>query len=251
MKVIFIHHSCFVVEADEKVLIFDYFTGDRIKGYHFGGVLPDYTPDTPIYVFASHKHPDHFDMDVLHMSEKYADIHYILSKDCRMSPNFLAKHGFSPELKDRITYVTPREKYEVDGVKIETLRSTDAGVAWYVEVNGIHIYHAGDLNDWYWDGAGELANGDMTRKYRSEIQRLSKKKVHIAFVPLDPRQGRYGRRGMDYFLENVDADYIFPMHMWQDYSGISSYKKMISNAAMADRIIEITDENQTFEIAVK
>ena len=24
MKVIFIHHSCFVVEADEKVFIFDY-----------------------------------------------------------------------------------------------------------------------------------------------------------------------------------------------------------------------------------
>ena len=28
MQVIFIHHSCFLVEVDEKVLIFDWFAGD-------------------------------------------------------------------------------------------------------------------------------------------------------------------------------------------------------------------------------
>ena len=41
MQVIFIHHSCFLVEVDEKVLIFDWFDGDRVEGYHFGGVLPE------------------------------------------------------------------------------------------------------------------------------------------------------------------------------------------------------------------
>ena len=28
MQVIFIHHSCFLVEVDEKVLIFDWFDGE-------------------------------------------------------------------------------------------------------------------------------------------------------------------------------------------------------------------------------
>lgn len=88
MQVIFIHHSCFLVEVDEKVLIFDWFAGDRIKGYTFHGVIPEYEPDTPVYVFASHKHQDHFDMDVPHWAEKYKNIHYILSKDCKMSPHF-------------------------------------------------------------------------------------------------------------------------------------------------------------------
>ena len=77
MQVIFIHHSCFLVEVDEKVLIFDWFDGDRVAGYHFGGVLPEYEPDTPVYVFASHKHRDHFDMDVLHLAEKYPKIRFI------------------------------------------------------------------------------------------------------------------------------------------------------------------------------
>ena len=38
MQVIFIHHSCFLVEVDEKVLIFDWFAGNRIRGYTFHGM---------------------------------------------------------------------------------------------------------------------------------------------------------------------------------------------------------------------
>ena len=33
MQVIFIHHSCFLVEVDDLVLIFDYFGGERIEVY--------------------------------------------------------------------------------------------------------------------------------------------------------------------------------------------------------------------------
>lgn len=69
MQVIFIHHSCFLVEVDDLVLIFDYFGGDRVNGFHFTGKIPDYAPDTKIYMFASHKHQDHFDMDILRWSE--------------------------------------------------------------------------------------------------------------------------------------------------------------------------------------
>lgn len=40
MIVTFVHHSCFVVEMKERVLIFDYFRDGRVKGYQFTGVLP-------------------------------------------------------------------------------------------------------------------------------------------------------------------------------------------------------------------
>lgn len=248
MQVIFIHHSCFLIEVDEKVLIFDWFDGDRMEGYHFGGVLPEYEPDTPVYVFASHKHRDHFDMDVLRWAKKYSDIHYIFSKDCKMSPHFLEKHGFSAEIAKKILYVSPCEKYKLDDLNIETLRSTDAGVAFYVETNGVGLYHAGDLNDWKWEGAGDLINGMMASNYRGQIRRLSNKKIHLAFVPADPRLGQYQFAGLDYFLEHTDADYVFPMHMWQDYAGIREYRRRISNAAMAERVVEIVHENQVFPI---
>lgn len=248
MQVIFIHHSCFVIEVDEKVLIFDWFDGDRVEGFHFGGVLPVYEPDTPVYVFASHKHRDHFDMDVLHLAGQYPNIHFIFSKDCKMSPNFLKKHGFAPEINEKITYVGAGAKYDVGGLQIETLRSTDVGVAFYVETNGAAFFHAGDLNNWKWDGAGDLVNGMMETNYKAQIRRLSDKKIHLAFIPMDPRQKQYQFLGVDYFLKHTDADYIFPMHMWKDYSGIAEYKKQISNAVMASRIVDIKCENQIFEI---
>ena len=30
---------------------------------------------------------------------------------------------------------------------------------------------------------------------------------------------------MAYFMKNVEADYVFPMHMWQDYSAIEKYNE--------------------------
>ena len=135
-----------------------------------------------------------------------------------------------------------------DDLEIETLRSTDAGVAFYVKTNGASFYHAGDLNNWKWDGAGELVNGIMETNYKNQIKKLAKKDINLAFVPFDPKLGMYQSLGMEYFLENTNAEYVFPMHMWQDYSGIQPFIKRLSNQAMADRIVPIVHENQVFEI---
>ena len=246
MQVIFIHHSCFLVEVDDLVLIFDYFGGDRVNGFHFTGKIPDYAPDTKIYMFASHKHQDQFDMDILRWSEKYTNIHYILSKDIRISPHFLQKHGIDPGVRKKVTFVSANNHYEVDDLKIQTLLSTDAGVAFYVNVRGVSIFHAGDLNDWKMEHVGELINGKQERTFRHEIRKLADKPVNFAFVPMDPRLGPYQTLGIDFVLKNTDAEFVFPMHMWQDYSAIREYKKHITNLGMADRVIEIERENQVF-----
>lgn len=246
MQIVFIHHSCFLVEIDDKVLIFDYFAGDRVNGYNFTGKIPTYEPDTPIYMFASHCHQDHFDMDILSWAERYTNIKYILSKDIRISPNFLKKHNINPQVRNRVTFVSHDKEYEVDGIKISTLNSTDAGVAYYVDVNGATFFHAGDLNDWRMEGIGELMNGRMNKNFRHQISKLKDKPINVAFFPLDSRIGNYTFEGIDYFVKNTDAEYIFPMHMWQDYSKIKEYKKRLTNKEMADRIIEIERENQNF-----
>ena len=246
MQIIFIHHSCFLVELDDKVLIFDYFDGDKVEGMHFTGKLPSYEPDTKIYMFASHSHKDHYDMDILRLADKYPNIHYIFSKDIRISPHFLSKHGIDPAVRDRVTFVSPDNTYHVDDLDIMTLRSTDAGVAFYVTSNGVSLFHAGDLNDWEWDGAGDLINGRVRRAFRHEIKKLSEKPINVAFFPMDPKLMEYQFKGFDFFLQNTSAEFVFPMHMWQDYSGIIEYKKRLSNKDKADRVIEIERENQTF-----
>lgn len=246
MQIIFIHHSCFLVELDDKVLIFDYFDGDKVQGMHFTGKLPSYEPDTKIYMFASHSHKDHYDMDILRLTDKYPNIHYVFSRISVSVRIFLSKHGIDPAVRDRVTFVSPDNTYHVDDLDIMTLRSTDAGVAFYVASNGVSLFHAGDLNDWEWDGAGDLINGRVRRAFRHEIKKLSEKPINVAFFPMDPKLMEYQFKGFDFFLQNTSAEFVFPMHMWQDYSGITEYKKRLSNKEMADRVIEIERENQTF-----
>ncbi len=247
MKVIFLHHSSFLVELAHTVLLFDYFNGSRVNGYHFTGTIPKMDTDKDFYVLSSHSHQDHFDMDNLKLAAQYPRIHFIFSKDCKMSSNFLKKHGYSEDIKDKITYVSPGKKYEQENLIIRTLASTDAGVAFCVLAEGIHIYHAGDLNWWYWEGAGDLVNGRMERDFKREMRKIQNEHFHLAFVPLDPRQEKDAFKGFGYFMQNIDADHVFPMHMWQDYSLIEAYKTRTDNDYFLSRIADITKENEVFE----
>ena len=50
MKVTYIHHSSFMAELEHAALLFDYFEGE----------IPAVEGDKPLFVFASHRHGDHF-----------------------------------------------------------------------------------------------------------------------------------------------------------------------------------------------
>lgn len=104
------------------------------------------------------------------------------------------------------------------------------------------------LHNWYFEGAGELINGKMENGFKSALRRLEGRHINLAFVVLDGRLGMNTNRGLDYFMRHVNADYIFPMHMWQEYRLIEDYKKMCFNARYTERIMDITEENQVFEL---
>ena len=97
-------------------------------------------------------------------------------------------------------------------------------------------YHAGDLNDWYWDGEPKADNQRLTSAYHVEIRKIKGMHFDAAFVPLDPRQGDHYADGILYFLKNIDCNVIFPMHYWNDANVIKrfiteypQYKSRIKN----------------------
>ena len=249
MIITFVHHSCFVVETDERVMIFDYFKKGNMHGYEFTGELPEFDPNKKIDVFASHFHQDHFDLEILRWADQYKNISYILSKDIKLSNRYLEKNGIPAKVKEKITFVTYGKHYKIDGMEIRTLRSTDVGVAYLIHAEGKCYYHGGDLNLWKWEGAGELVNGKESRAYRYEINKLRDELIDVAFVPVDSRQKQYATEGLKYFMENVNAKVIFPMHMWQDYSPIAVYKSMTANGAFARRLVDISGENESYELS--
>lgn len=254
MKVNYIHHSSFFVQFEKRVLVFDYYDGKSAGECCYEGRMPEFPEDTELYVFASHGHRDHFDMEVLKWSYRYPNIHYIFAKEIKKKLGNSALQRIFPDrdiqkIKETIYYMKPAEQLEVAGVKVETLLSTDSGVAFLVTCEGKKIYHAGDLNWWHWEGESEEDNLYQEKTYKEQIGLLSEKCIDVAFVVLDPRQGKDMFQGIDYFVHHVKAEYVVPMHMWKQYEYIQAYKSFLAeqgaeDRALAEHIVELTVENQ-------
>ena len=193
MQIIFIHHSCFLVELDDKVLIFDYFDGDKVEGMHFTGKLPSYEPDTKIYMFASHSHKDHYDMDILRLTGKYPNIHYVFSKDIRISPHFLSKHGIDPTVRDRVTFVSPDNTYHVETVVLLSHKKADSY---------IHI----DVE--FGEGEGKIPVDSIAK--RAEAYK-PKEKVTYKMIK-EYIEAKYGFKVHTAYIAEVKRDLGLPMY---------------------------------------
>jgi len=238
MKITYLYHSGFAVELDEHVLVFDYMRGR----------LPEFDGEKKICFFASHKHPDHFVFDIFDCYGKYEKLRYFLSTDIKLSDQYLKRNGVDPSVKSLITNVGKNRTLDFEDIRIETLRSTDEGVAFLVETEGKSIYHAGDLNWWHWEGEADAWNIGMERDYKKEISLIAGRHFDVAFVPLDPRlEGAYDL-GMNEFLKNTDTDHVFPMHMWDKYDIIGKYKRSAGGSQYAHKVMEISEPAQEFII---
>lgn len=242
MKVTYIYHSCFLVELENTILLFDWFKGD----------LPELNPRKDIYVFSSHKHHDHFDMKIFELLKNYPKVHYVFSKDIRLSPNYLEKNGVDLSVREAITFVGKNKEVEVGGqdnkLQIKTLTSTDEGVAFVIACEGKKIYHAGDLNWWSWPGEETDELSKMEKDYTREIDKLKDEFFDVAFVVLDPRQQDYYWWGFDYFMRVANPAHVFPMHCWDQYNIIQSLKEESCAKEYLTKIITIDQENQVFSI---
>ena len=233
MKITYIQHSGFAVELADKVLIFDYYKGE----------LPSFESDRDVYVFVSHRHYDHFQRSIFQWAEEFPRITYILSGDVKE-----AVPSSAP--KEKIHFVGSGERLRIgDGegtFLVETLRSTDEGVAFVVETEGRTIYHAGDLNWWHWEEETDRYNQLMKKAYQKEIGKLEGLHIDAAFVPLDPRLGKEYYWGLDWFMRHTDTDIVFPMHMQGQYGLYERLMEEKTSAGYRDRVAHITGEGQVF-----
>ena len=231
MKVTYIHHSAFLVETETACLLFDYFTGE----------VPEIPADKPLYVLASHRHGDHFSEVIFDLAREHEKIVFILSSD-------IWTKRVPAELRDRAVSLAPDQNWSDEVLQVETYKSTDEGVAFWCKVDGLDIYHAGDLNHWYWEGEDEQWNRDMTAAYRAEIEKMRGRKADVALLPLDPRLEQWFYLGVDDWMKVADADWIFPMHFWEQFDVAVRLKGLECSAAYRDRIVEISERGQGFEI---
>ena len=119
-----------------------------------------------------------------------------------MDKPWLAKKGASADVLEKSVSMRGSERCcPLPGVTVETLPSTDEGVAFLVTADGKTIFHAGDLNWWHWEGEPDPWNSDMEKAFQVYAEPLRGRAIDLAMLPLDPRLNRDGFRGPKHFLE--------------------------------------------------
>lgn len=229
MNVTFIHHSSFLVETEPCYLLFDYYDGR----------IPAMDPGKPLYVLTSHGHPDHYSPAVYNAGEPGQTIRYLFSTD-------IPKSSVPKELLPGVVFLKSRDTWRDDLVSVETLRSTDKGAAFWVHAGGKELYHAGDLNDWYWsDGPKDKA---LEQRYIRELERIRGRTADAAFIPFDPRLEQKAVLGVDLYMKAADARVIFPMHFWNLFEIIKTVKQLPETAPYRDRIMDVEWDGQLFTV---
>ena len=207
--VTFFHHSGFSVAVGKTLLIFDYWRGQD-------GALPDaaqlknedFQGYDAVLVFVSHDHEDHFDDVIYSWDDRRLPISYIISSDLP-----LGKRG---------KRVNPGDVFQERNAEIRVFDSTDKGVSFYVTVDGLHIFHAGDLNLWHWRDESTLREIAQAEKaFKAAMTPLEGLPVDIAMFPVDPRMGGYYDAGANYYIMSVKPRLFIPMH-WQGRAEVAS-----------------------------
>lgn len=238
MNITYIGHSGFLVETETENYLFDYYKGQ----------IPEMERDKPLFVFASHRHEDHFNPQIFKLADRYSKVTFVLSYDIKVKPFHLQRWQVGEEILEKIVTVRANEEYDLGAFLLQTLKSTDAGVAFLLSTSAGTIYHAGDLNWWYWEGDDKQSANNMAAAYRREIQKLTDVSIDVAFVPLDPRLGAGYYLGLEYLLQNVQVRMVFPMHFWGDFSVTERFRKEGHGAGKSDRIRELKKEGESFTI---
>lgn len=231
-NVTYLNHSGFLVETENYYLLFDYYSQN--KRYTLGD-LKKFKEKTWI-IFVSHAHNDHFDEEILKFQGKLKPLGYVLSSDIttKLVPNM-----------ESIS-VTPDNSYRFMGADISTLRSNDEGVAFLVSVDGLVIYHGGDLNWWHWNGESKEFNNDIAEQYCSEIDKLLNKSIDVAMLPVDLRLEDKYIWGLDYFMKNISAKQVFPMHFWKKFEVSDMLKNNPVTESYRSNLVSISHENEEF-----
>jgi len=193
-----IGHSGFYAELENHVLIFDYSEG----------TLPPLPEKKKVFVFVSHRHPDHFNPDIFSLCKSHPNVTYFISDDI-----------YESRVKESIPFgyqmVHPGDDlFITTRFRVKALPSTDCGVAFLVGVNGRNIFHAGDLNAWVWEGMTENEVYGMTRRFAEYTSSLKPFNIDTAFLPLDTRQGIYSFLGFDYYMRHFKIAHAIPMHFF-------------------------------------
>ncbi len=250
MKLTYIFHSGFAIEAERCILVFDYWMDPCNVMQNILGSAK------PLYVFASHFHEDHFTREILEWRNRKDNITYLLSKD-------ILKHRRAGKEEADI-WLAKGSSWADNRISVKALGSTDSGVSYIIEVEGKRIFHAGDLNNWYARFLSNAIPGQTIyseefeenidpiaheKQYLGELKDIRKvaDSFDIVMFPIDGRIGNGYTLGGRQFIERFKVGLFVPMHFVAcGFESAWRMKEFTDNKNIP--LWEIAKEGETIEI---
>lgn len=213
MTVRYIYHSCFVVENDDTIVVFDYWKDPL-------GYLHDILASTQktVYIFVSHFHDDHYNAEILQWGR--GDSRITTKPRLMLSYDTVRKRRVPRAIVRDI--MNPERFYEDEFLRANYYRSTDIGVAVALTFSdGSTVFHSGDLNNWYFTEGNRLkvSLDEMEGMYMSVVRMIRADIPHFTHVmlPIDPRLESNMLRSSMQWLNKIYTDNFYPMHFWHQY----------------------------------
>ncbi len=232
VKITYLYNSGFIIETTQYLLLFDYYKEDAKKEGRGGSIHKQLlNTEKKVIIFASHNHTDHFNPVILEWMDQRTDLHYVLSDDIKPG-----------RISEQIKMIAPYEQLKIDDLNVKTYGSTDQGVSFLVNLDGLTIFHSGDLNWWYWwdDTKEEIDKAEQW--FKEEIEKIKGEKIDLAFFPVDPRLEHNYSVGGEYFIQQLHPKVLIPMHFGTDFEITEKFAKLMKKANT--RVIELGSSPQ-------
>ena len=202
LDVTYYYHSGFSCAMDDVLLVFDYWLGEQSWPPMEARMTTQYLSRfREVYVFISHSHPDHFDPVVYEWSGAVPVV-YVISDD-------MPGYAMGTRVKSGDTLTLS------DNVTVHVYDSTDLGVSFLVDVCGVRVFHAGDLNFWHWREESTVQEIEEAEDaFTAAVAPIAGESVDLAMFPVDPRQGSLFDAGVNYFIMTVKPRLLVPMHFF-------------------------------------
>ncbi len=218
MRLTYIWHDCFYLEAENADILFDFWKDVCAPVGQQPLFLRTRDWDRPLYVMVSHHHKDHYDRVIFEWA-KLGRVHYILSDDTArfarhiLNPGSIYK-GTKPA-PGQVTVLKTGDVYDDGVIRVEAYGSTDIGNSYWFSVDGFSGFHAGDLNAWIWKDESTAAEvAQAFEAFNRIVGSIRDSHPHIDYVmfPVDSRIGTDYFTGAAVFVREIDVARFFPMH---------------------------------------
>lgn len=232
-SIYFIYHSGFAVKTSNHFLIFDYYKQPNNMDENVKKLLSmeNLKEMQNVFIFASHSHEDHFNPEILKFEKYNSRIQYILSSDINV------------EKRNNYNMINEGEEKHVKDVYVKAYGSTDIGISFLVKVDGLTIFHAGDLNWWHWKEDSISERNLAESSFKSNIEKLKHEtSIDISFFPVDPRLEEFYYMGGKYFAEKINPKILIPMHFGDDFYISKKFKDKMEGSPV--KIVELNHYGQ-------